>query len=212
LSYGDRVTQAATPNFDLVKGLSLRGFPDYSPHQRRWERSHRSGTISGVEGKRGIRTWISHKTLFAGPGPITRTTHARHVRAPPQHSTPSTSWTSRTSRRTVPGWVGRSVTRTHRVRAGGEEVEAPPHSVASAPREAPYDLTRPGKGLRPGAVRSTRGDSGRPPESPRTAPRHPRTVQRRGPRSAATDRRDRCTGKPPTGRYCQRATCMTVKQ
>lgn len=75
--------------------------------------------------------------------------------------------TSRSRRHTVPGWADEAVTRARRVRVGGEEVEAPPHSVASAPRVAPHDLTRLGR-MRPGAVRSTREDSGRPPESSRT--------------------------------------------
>ena len=100
-----------------------------------------------------------------------------------------------TARPTPSRYVGRTVTRARRARAGGEEVEAPPHSVASAPRSAAH---RPGRELgriRPGTVRSTRGDSGRPPGSPRTGRRDQvvvplsRTKQPpRRPRSGSTER------------------------
>jgi len=132
-----------------------------------------------------------------------------------------------TARPTPSRYVGRTVTRARRARAGGEEVEAPPHSVASAPRSAAY---RPGRELgriRPGTVRSTRGDSGRPPGSPRTGRRDQLVVPLSRPTASATpaerkhrtasatraERKRLTTGasygmggalpRPPAGHFCE---------
>src|SRR5690606_14362575 len=101
--------------FDAAKGLSPATFPDYSPQQRRWERSHRSGRISDPTGYRTDRTTTPQ--LAARP----EAAHRPRVR--------------RVSR--DPG-----APRPGGPRGGGGTATL---SVASAPRVAPYRLTRTGK-------------------------------------------------------------------
>jgi len=149
-----------------------------------------------------------------GNAPIDRTPYETHGLGPGRTVRPQypqrMCQTSRVRRPTVPGGPPNPATRARRVRAGGEEVEAPPHSVASAPRVAPYDLTRLGR-MRPGAVRSTRGDSGRPPGSPRTAPLVPPSTRGAGLYPRQRIEECRSTDAPILRQVLpERATCMTV--
>jgi len=126
-STGPLNTTLTTPNSDLVWGLSLAPPADYSPHQRRWERSHRRLEMprgTPIEPNRTL-TQGSRPNLVAG-------------------------------RRTVPDAVAGARPGRTGVRASGEEVEAPPHCVASAPRVARTTPAR--RWARPSVARSTRGD------------------------------------------------------